>query len=96
MQFVDNGENMKVKSFNKMLQSEYDLFEQDAMYYGDNKSEYFYKNGFDDGLYTFCLMLKENGMSPKKILKMIEKLDPKAQSLTYTCVMDWAYDDYEE
>ena len=90
---MDNGENMKVKSFNKMLQSEYNLFEQDAMYYGDNKSEYFYKNGFDDGLFTFCSMLRENGMSPKKILKMIEKLDPKSQSLTHTCVIDWVYDE---
>jgi len=84
---------MKQLSYNKFIKKEYKNFEQDGMYFGDNKCEYFYKNGFDDGLYAFCKSLKDNGIESKKILKMLTKLDPKAQSLTYSCVMDWVYDD---
>jgi hypothetical protein len=86
---------MKKLTYSRLVKSEFKQWEENFPFNTDD--EICYSEGFSDGVWNLMIAMRESKMlTSLEIQTILEKIDPKGESLTSTILSDWIYEEMEE
>lgn len=86
---------MKKLTYSRLVKSDYKQWSENFPF--NTSDEACYSEGFSDGVWNLMIAMSESNLLTLSEIEMIlEKIDPKGESLASTILSDWIYEEMEE